>query len=208
MRPSAAIVRRGCQALPPGAGAPGRPSSGGDERGAVLVVMAMLIMALLAIAATTAGRLALTESRIAVNHHLHKMAFYAAEGGTQAGMALVDDNIARRGRSDGERLLGFSLDDGDFYLNPGLPAGLRPGPGNQSAHYPAGAGGPPVTHLMMGGVTRLSSGGGIAAFNGYGGAGTAAARGGAWVVFDIRSLHRGRRGNEAVVELFYRHVLF
>ena len=64
-----------------------------------------------------------------------------------------------------------------------------------------------VGRLMIGGEPSLSTGGSILALNGYGGLGQSAARGGAWFVYDIRSRHRGPRNNDAVVELFYRHVL-
>ena len=183
------------------------PTETNREAGAVLIVMAVLLLALLTIFGVSATRTATTESRIGVNHHLHKMAFYAADGGCRVGMALVEDNIRQKGRNDGVTVQGITLDDGDFYLNGELPAAVRPSRGNRVAHYPPDDGRHPLTELMIGATARLSTGGGVAALSGYSGAGRTAARGGAWMVFDIRSRHRGRRHNDAVVELFYRHVL-
>jgi hypothetical protein len=177
------------------------------QAGSVLIVMAVLMLALLSIYGVSATRSGVTESRIAGNHHLHKMAFYQADGGARVAVELIRDNIRRRGRSDKETVQGITLDDGSLYLSGPLPAGVRPNRKNKSAHYPVDDSIPPFTQLMIGGKPSLSRGGAILAFNGYAGLGQAAARGGAWFVYDIRSRYCGRRNNEAIVELFYRHVL-
>jgi hypothetical protein len=177
------------------------------QQGSVLIVMAVMILALLTIYGLSASRTAVTENRIGGNHHLHKMAFYQADGGVQVGIALVVDNIRQRGRNDKETVQGITLDKGSFYLDSELPPGALPNRENRTGHYPADDSAPPFTRLLIGGEPSLSTGGAILMLNGYGGLGQSAARGGAWYVYDIRSRHRGRRNNDAVVELFFRHVL-
>jgi hypothetical protein len=57
-----------------------------DERGIVLIV-AMLVMAILSVLALAFLTTAVTEDNIAVNYRNHTAAFYAAEAGTEAGVA-------------------------------------------------------------------------------------------------------------------------
>lgn len=179
----------------------------GDEQGSVFIVVAVLVLALLTIYGMSITRTVVTESRIATNQHLHRMAFYQAEGGTQLAMELIRDNIYHRGRQAGEVVQGITIDQGNFYMNATITSRERPDLSNRVAHYPNPDTSPPFTRLMVGGLTSLSSGSAIHMLNGYSGPGKAAAKSGACVVFNIRSQYLGRRSNESIVDLFYRYRL-
>lgn len=177
-----------------------------NQRGAVFIVVAVMLLALLMLTATSILKTVVSESAIAVNLHLHRMAFYEAEGGAQIAMQLIEDNIYHRGRTDGETIQGITIDDGDFYLNGPLPEDVAPDRQNRVAHYPDPDSDPPFTRILVGGTVSLAEGNAIQMFAGYGGVGHGAAAGGLQAIYRIRSRHVGRRKNESIVEVVYRHV--
>jgi hypothetical protein len=177
-----------------------------NQRGAVFIVVAVLLLALLMLTGKSILKTVVSESAIAVNLHLHRMAFYEAEGGAYIGMQLIEDNIYHRGRTDGEAIQGVTLDDGDFYLNGPLPGDVAPDRQNRVAHYPDPDSHPPFTRIMIGGTVSLAEGNAIQMFSGYRAVGHGVAAGGVRATYHIRSRHVGKRKNESIVEVIYRHV--
>lgn len=176
------------------------------QQGSVFLVVVVLLLTLVMLSGRSILGTVVSESGIAQNLHLHKMAFYEAEGGAQIGIEILEDNIYHQGRRDGDRVEGITIDDGDFYLASALPADTPPDRFNRVAHFPESDTTPPFTRIMIGRFASRSSGGAIQMLNGYGSLGRGAAAGGTWTVYNIRSQHVGRRGSESIVDLLYRHV--
>ena len=182
----------------------------GNEKGSVLVV-GMLIMVLLTVIGIAATTTTSIEVNIAGNNRWYQVAFYAAEGGTETGIELVEQNIEVAGFDDngeGEFELGDVRGTNlEFYMNPVPdPANLTPDayfPGNY-LDYSADAA---HTNLTFGQSSGLSVGGAIQMAAGYEGKGKAAAGGGAFMLYDIYSDRQGDGNAEAVVRLQWMHVM-
>jgi Tfp pilus assembly protein PilX len=193
-----------------------------NQRGSALVValLMLVVLTLLGIAAITTST---TEVEISGNEKLSKMAFYGADAGTETGCELLEQNIDQRNWTDNSILpnANVAVMNGSFYLNRSSDAGINPVPSdtNQDATLPLSAvntsGSPytvittiyPRTNLKFVGNTRLSTGSAVQMAAGYEGKGKAAAAGGAWVIYDIRSQNQGVRNSKAMVDLQWRHVM-
>jgi len=194
-----------------------------DERGSTLL-LAMLVISLLAVAGILSSQTSTMETRISKNDRLYKLAFYEAEGGAEAATELLEQNIEERGFCPGLganqicRVVGMSIDTAvsddpslRFYMNDAPPAGVKPTStaAGRDVYIQKGADAatPPITNILIGGDTELSTGGAIQMIAGYEGKGKGAAGGGAWVVYDIRSRHEGLDNSDTVVELEWKHVM-
>ena len=67
-----------------------------EEDGSVLVI-ALILLVLLTVIGISASTTSEVELQIAGNEKFHKMAFYAADGGTETGIELIEQNIETRG---------------------------------------------------------------------------------------------------------------
>jgi hypothetical protein len=169
------------------------------------IVLVLLMVAVAIIIGVTAISTSNTELQIATQDVRHKMAFYAADGGTEYGAQILEENIACPG--------GFSVATiGD--LEVGSPAlwmnasAARPSDANRDFYFPSGyTAGEPHTNLTVGGVTELAAGGAIQMAAGYEGKGKGAPSGGAHIVYDINAEHLGRFNSKALVQLQWRHVV-
>ncbi|MCU0587748.1 MAG: pilus assembly PilX N-terminal domain-containing protein [Syntrophobacteraceae bacterium] len=194
-----------------------------EERGSTLL-LSMLVISLLAVAGILSSRTSTTETRISRNDRLYKVAFYEAEGGAEASTELLEQNIEQRGFCSGLganqvcRVVGMAIDTQisddpslKFYMNGALGAGVKPTStaAGRDVYIPKGPDGatPPITNILIGGDTELSTGGAIQMIAGYEGKGKGAAGGGAWIIYDVRSRHLGLDSSESIVEMEWKHVM-
>ena len=181
-----------------------------NENGSVLLISVVILMLLtvLGIFATTTSTI---EVQIAGNDKWHKMAFYAADGGTEAGIALLEENIFSAGFNDDDGsgnfingdISGSSL---NFYMLD-EPSDPNPSDSNRVAFMPVGYGNQPHTNLLIGGNTSLSTGSAMQMAAGYEGSGKGAAGSGAQITYDIYSQRIGQDNSESTVKMQWRHIM-
>ena len=172
----------------------------------------MIVLVLLTIIGVAANNTSTTEVQIASNEQLHKIAFYAADGGTEAGIKLLEKNIIERNWFDNATIGNIQLDghsdNGTFYANnEGNTLDPIPSDTNRDAFLPAGySAGEPHTNIKVRGNGELSEGSATQLASGYDGKGKGAASGGVWLFYDIRAQHVGARNSQAMVHVQWRYV--
>jgi hypothetical protein len=191
-----------------------------NETGGVLIVVAVLLLALLTILGISSINTSTIESKISVNDHLHKMAFYEADGGTQAGIQLIEENLACPGGFENEPtdLNGASdvatvrVTNRDFYTNSLSNATVAisdcPSDIERDAYYPiAYSASQPHTNLRFLGKTEYGVGSAIQMASGYEGRGKGAGAGGALINYSIHAQRVGLRHSDSHVMIQWRHVI-
>jgi hypothetical protein len=181
-----------------------------NESGSVIII-AMIILVLLTIIGVAAINTSTTEVQIASNEQLHKIAFYAADGGTEAGIKMLVKNIQERDWFDNATIEGIQLDghsdNGTFYTNDRSDFGIPVSDDNRDAFLPAAySTGESHTNLKFNGSGDLSEGTATQLVSGYDGKGKGAASGGVWLMYDVRAQHVGVRNSQALVHVQYRYV--
>ena len=177
-----------------------------NEHGSVMVVT-MLILLLLTIIGVSAIDTTTTEVLIATNEQLHKIAFYAADGGSEAGTVLLEDNVAERDWVDGDEIGSIKVLNGAFYQN-GLAEDGNPSDTNRDAFFPSGyMGAETHTNLKFRGAAQLAEGSATQLAAGYEGKGKGAASGGVWLIYEVRAQHVGVRNSRATIHTRWRHVM-
>jgi len=179
-----------------------------NEKGSIMViaVIILMILTLIGISITTTTSL---ELNIASNDRLHKTAFHTADGGTELGSEIIEQNLGC--------VTGFTetaptytdigtlrVLDLDMWLN---TSATEPSDGDRDLFFPANYGTAPHTNLNIGGNTVLSSGSAIQMVAGYEGKGKGAGGGGGYIMYNIFSQHRGIVGSESVIKILWRHVI-
>jgi len=189
-----------------------------NNRGSALVValLMLVVLTLIGISATTTTTF---ELQIAGNDRLYKQAFYAADGATEMGGELIEQNIEDRDwdfGADGVTAVSPSnplargnvrLESPNPYMNrepmDGIPSDI-----NRDAVYPRTAiNSDPHTNIKAVGNTTLSTGSAVQLIAGYEGKGKGAAGGGAWITYDVRAERRDVRDTDVRILLGWRHVL-
>jgi hypothetical protein len=189
-----------------------------NNRGSALVValLMLVVLTLIGISATTTTTF---ELQIAGNDKLYKQAFYAADGATEMGGELIEQNIEDRDwdfGADGVSAISPSnplargnvrLESPNPYMNrepmDGIPSDI-----NRDAVYPRTAiNSDPHTNIKAVGNTTLSTGSAVQLIAGYEGKGKGAAGGGAWITYDVRAERRDVRDTDVRILLGWRHVL-
>ena len=175
-----------------------------NQTGAAIVLV-LLILAAAIIIGVTAISTSNTELQIATQDARHKIAFYAADGGTDYGAELVEQNIACPGGFSTATIGNLEVGNPSLWMN---ASATKPDDTNRDFYFPSGySAGEPHTNLTVGGVTTLAAGGAIQMAAGYEGKGKGAPSGGAHIVYDIFSEHLGRFNSKALVLLQWRHVI-
>jgi len=189
-----------------------------NNRGSALVValLMLVVLTLIGISATTTTTF---ELQIAGNDKLYKQAFYAADGATEMGGELIEQNIEDRDwdfGADGVTAISPSnplargnvrLESPNPYMNREPMDGI-PTDTNRDAVYPRTAiNSDPHTNIKAVGNTTLSTGSAVQLIAGYEGKGKGAAGGGAWITYDVRAERRDVRDTEVRIRLGWRHVL-
>ena len=189
-----------------------------NNRGSALVValLMLVVLTLIGISATTTTTF---ELQIAGNDRLYKQAFYAADGATEMGGELIEQNIEDRDwdfGADGVSAISPSnplargnvrLESPNPYMNREPMDGI-PTDTNRDAVYPRTAiNSDPHTNIKAVGNTTLSTGSAVQLIAGYEGKGKGAAGGGAWITYDVRAERRDVSDTDVRILLGWRHVL-
>ena len=189
-----------------------------NNRGSALVValLMLVVLTLIGISATTTTTF---ELQIAGNDKLYKRAFYAADGATEMGGELIEQNIEARDWDFGQDGVNppsdtnplnrgnVRLESANPYMNREPMDGI-PTDTNRDAVYPRAAlDSDPHTNIKAVGNTTLSTGSAVQLIAGYEGKGKGAAGGGAWITYDVRAERLDVSDTEVRVLLGWRHVL-
>ncbi len=190
-----------------------------NEDGSMIVIV-LLLLAVLSIVGISAVNTSNLDREIVGNNVRYQTAFYEADGGVEAGIELVEQDIYERTWTaySIEGTLGIMTSG--FCMNRDDDVGIDPIPSdtNQDVVIPDSAldtsgtpytviAGVPHTNLKFVGSSRLSTGSAIQLAAGYEGKGKGVGSGGAWIIYDIRAYHQGALNTSAKVALKWRHVM-
>jgi Tfp pilus assembly protein PilX len=171
----------------------------------VLALVLLALLTLLGIAVTTTSSI---EVQIAGNDDRHKKALYEADGGTEVGFEMLEQNIAC---PNGFNFTG-SLDIGDvtvftkaFWLIENEPTSDYPSDEVRDIKINRTANA--YTNLSIYGSTQLSTGSAIQMVAGYEGKGKGAGSGGAHIIYNVYSKHMGRDNSRSMVMTQWRHMI-
>jgi hypothetical protein len=183
-----------------------------NEKGSLMVIAIVILMllTLIGIAITTTASL---EMQIASNDRLHKMAFYAADGGIDIGAELLEQNLGCSGGFtatigvDQRNVGSVRVADLTLWANTDTDA-ILPSDGARHFYFPQDySGSQPHTNLTVGGNTKFSTGNAIQMVSGYEGKGKGAGSGGAYIMYDMKSQHLGIAGSQSIIQVQWRHVI-
>ena len=176
-----------------------------------VTIAALLILAVLTIIGISSISTSNVEVQIATNDKVHKMAFYAADGGSELGTELLELNIACASGFATDNLVinNITVVDKDFWMQSEEPKDgfgdiiEHPSDSEHDVQIDAAAG--PHTNLSIYGETAFGVGGAIEMAAGYEGKGKGAAGGGVSLLYNIFSQNLGLAGSESVVGIRWRH---
>jgi len=196
----------------------------GNESGFALVI-AMMIMVVLTMLGIFATDNSIMEINISGNDKVAKEAFFRADGGSQAGSELIEENVSCPNGFTSPyaiiRIDGVDVFEKDFAHNKqigdingatsattlaDLPSDtvrsirIPSDPANRSDTVPH-------TNLAVWGVTKLMTGSALQMVAGYEGKGKGLAAGGAYIEYDLHSQHIGLSNSEAKISSLWRHVV-
>ena len=191
-----------------------------DEKGFALV-LALMIMVILTLIGISATRLSQIEIRISGNERLSKKTFYGADGGTETGIELLEENIScpqgftPNTSVNSRTIVGTETLNLAFWQQedpPSVHEDEYPSDTYRDITLPPRTGNPPEsparhTNITVFGVPELSTGSAIQIAAGYEGKGKGFAGGGAEIVYDIYSQHLGANDSEAIVRLQWQHII-
>jgi len=171
-----------------------------------VTVAALLILAILTIIGISAISTSNMEVQIANNDKVHKMSFYAADGGSELGTELLELNIACPSGFASDNLAmtaDITAVDKDFWMQNVEPVVTYPSDTERDVLIDTAAG--THTNLSVFGTTAFGVGGAIQMAAGYEGKGKGAAGGGISLLYEIHSQHLGFANSESVVAIQWRH---
>jgi len=180
-----------------------------NENGSA-IVMALVVLVVLTIVGFVAIRTSNIELLIAGNDARHKITFYAADGGTETGIELVEQNIEERSFGSSCVWGATNIIIPNFWENiedtDGLPPDNNiPTVTNRDVQIPNIGGGD--VYLKMYGNTQLSTGNALQIAAGYEGMGKGSAGGGAFIVYDVRSFASAPMNSQARVRQKWLHLI-
>ena len=177
-----------------------------------VTIAALLILAVLTIIGIASISTSNIEVQIATNDKVHKMAFYAADGGSELGTELLELNIACASGFTTDNLPvtdDITVVDRDFWMQADEPKdgsdNVIPYPSNTERDVLINNAAGTNTNLSIFGATALGVGGAIEMAAGYEGKGKGAAGGGVSLLYQIFSQHLGLADSESVVAIEWRH---
>ncbi len=163
----------------------------------LLIMVAILIMGIFSTQETT------TELQIAGADLQVKKAFYEADGGTEYGAQLLEENIACYGFDPAETYpidIGkIKVNDDDFWSNTTV--------GQTAFYYPNDASDPRTNIQIVNEGTTFGIGGAVQMTSGYEGIGKSAGSGGAKITFTVSSIRQKNNRNAGRVTVQWRHVI-
>ena len=181
-----------------------------NEEGFVLV-LALMIMVVLTILGIAANRNTSTELMISGNDSLQKQTFYQADGGTEVGAEVLEQNIFcvsgfTPANMPIEGVIQVEAGSMNFWQNTSMPA--LPSDTTRDFFYPANyVGSEPHTNVTAGGQTKLSAGAALQMAAGYEGKGKGIGSGGAHLLYEIYAQHLNVRNAEALIHVQWRHSI-
>ena len=180
------------------------PMTGSHQDGLVTVA-ALFFLIVLTIMGTSAISTSNMELQIATNDEIHKMTFYAADGGADLGTELGELNVAcPTGFASDDLDIGeINIVDSDFWMQ--QTATTNPSDSDRDVRIGDDAGN--HTNLSIFGQTAFGIGGAIEMAAAYEGKGKAAASGGVTLDYEIYSQHLGYANSESIVALHWQHVV-
>ena len=181
------------------------------ENGSI-TVLALIMLALLTLLGIAATMTSSIEVQIAGNDDRYKKALYEADGGTEVGFEMLEQNIAcPMGFSTFIEGVGLDIGDvhvdtKDFWLQVDPPTGEYPSDIVRDIviYGPSPA---PRTNLSIYGATQMSTGSAIQMSAGYEGKGKGVGAGGAYLVYRVYSQHKGRANSQAEIMSQWRHLV-
>lgn len=193
-----------------------------NEDGFVLIV-ALMMLVILTLLGTFALNTTNFELQIAGNDKVAKQTFYKADGGTQAGIELLEQNVScPNGFSTANTSIG-GIDNIDrqlaYHENMSDIAGFFTGatladipsdiirairiPDDPANRVDTA----PHTNLAAWGETKVLPGSGMQMVAGYEGKGKGLAGAGAYIEYDLHSQHIGVANSEAKLVTQWRHMV-
>ncbi len=196
------------------------PDPRANEQGFVLVT-AMVILVILTLIGITMTNTTVTEIQIAGNDKLNKQTFIQADGGTEAGSNLLEENIscpdgfselqiggAEITANPATGVTGAKLNFWKNEIDPALLSTPVPYPSDSQRHVRIpNNDAAPHTNIHFFGNSELSTGSAIQMLAGYEGTGYSAATGGGQLVTNVDSQHIGLNNSESVVRVLWRHII-
>jgi hypothetical protein len=181
----------------------------------------MLILVVLTLIGVSATHLSRVELQIAGNDRLHKETFYQADGGTEVGANLLEENISCPVGFSGSapKTIGSVTITSDlaFWKNETDPEKLPtpiPYPSDTQRHIRYNADiavaandALPHTNLHFFGNSSLSTGNAVQMIAGYEGTGYSSATGGGQLVTNVDSQHRGLSNSLSNIRSLWRHII-
>jgi len=181
-----------------------------DNEDGYVLIMSLVILTMLTVIGISGLTTSTIEIQIAGNDRLHKMAFFAADGGTEGGIELLEQNI-EEGGFDNENLGSvqiFYQDAGNnslrFYTNTDA---TNPTPSSTNYDVSILGVGQNSVYLRIYGNTSLSTGSALQLASGYEGKGKGVAGGGGYVAYDVRGRSEGPSDSSSTVLHRWRHLL-
>jgi hypothetical protein len=172
----------------------------GNEDGTVLI-LALLMLVMLTVIGISASTISNIEMQVAGNEKFYKIAFFAADGGTEAGAELLEKNIDLRAFPSQPYTIPSStvtVYDMDFWSQESTPTSRTALVG-----LPVGS-----VDLKIWGNSALSSGGAIQLIAGYEGKGKGAGGSGAYMVHNVQSMSSAVNATAgATVQVLWRHLI-
>ena len=178
-----------------------------NENGSA-IVMALVVLVVLTIVGLVASRTSIIELLIAGNDVRHKISFYAADGGTETGIELVEQNIEERSFGTSTVWGATNIVTPNFWTNTQDTDGVAPDLNiptdtNRDVRIPNIGGG--NVYLKMYISNQGSEGYALPIAAGYDGEGKCAATGG-YLVYDIRSFASAPMNSQARVRQQWLHL--
>lgn len=198
------------------------PDPSANEQGFILVA-AMLILIILTLIGINTMNTSVTETQIAGNEKLQKQAFSQADGGTEAGSNLLEENISCPTGFTGPAPLqiGGAQITADLFPGPGTdlnfwanetdPATLAtplPYPSDTLRHIRLPSNDAvPHTNFYFFSNSSLSTGNAIQMLAGYEGTAYSAATGGGQLVTNVASQQIGMNNSLSSITINWRHII-
>jgi hypothetical protein len=180
-----------------------------DNPDGLVTMAALLFLIILTIVGTSAISSSNMEVQIATNDEIHKMTFYAADGGADLGTELFELNIACPTGFANDNLVidTINVTDKDFWMQQPDVNDEVPLPSDTERDVLIGDNAGNHTNLSIAGDTGFGVGAAIEMAAAYEGKGKAAASGGVTLDYQIISQHLGYANSESMVALRWQHVV-
>jgi hypothetical protein len=195
-----------------------------------ILIVSLVVLMLLTIIGISATRFTSVELQIAGNDKVHKSTFYQADGGSEVGILMVEENVScptgfnapvLSNNDPGTflNLQGVQVADSNFAYDegfgdiPGSPASIADLPSDtaRSIRIPfdmaSATDASPHTNIAIFGDTQLAAGSAIQMAAGYDGKGKGAGASGAFIAYDIHSQHLGVQSSETVLRVEWKHLI-